>query len=281
MSNLNKECNCKQFFGCVCGQEVPQNVIKIVEAFGGIHNINGFNNSVSELRYDLKNVNLVNVDELKKLGAKKVVILESSKHVQAEFGEIVQELNFEVKKYSNLLRTIVSEEIKSASTNTKNNTKEVQAETNKSVLAPVSGKVISFAELNDGIFSENLVGNGVAILLNDKNSTSKVIAPFDGRITMLPASKNQFIFRSNSGVELVILLGQNSFKLDGLGIESRVKLNEEVKAGDTLFDLDLKRFTTENIDKHIVISTTNFSSLKNIKDRSTEAIQGQKLFELN
>lgn len=98
---------------------------------------------------------------------------------------------------------------------------------------------------------------------------------------MLPASKNQFIFRSNSGVELVILLGQDSFKLDGLGIESRVKLNEEVKAGDTLFDLDLKRFTTENIDKHIVISTTNFSSLKNIKDRSTEAIQGQKLFELN
>lgn len=54
MSNCKKECQCKIVYGCVCGQKIPEKVIKLIEAFGGIENIKGFNCSVSELRYDLK-----------------------------------------------------------------------------------------------------------------------------------------------------------------------------------------------------------------------------------
>ncbi|WBP84147.1 PTS glucose transporter subunit IIA [Mycoplasmopsis edwardii] len=277
MEKLNNSCSCKPFFGCVCGQEVPQNIMNIVEAFGGINNINGFNASVSELRYDLKNVKLVNEEQFKKLGAKKVVIFEGTKHVQVELGEGVEELNFNVKKYSPLLKAM-SNQVKSAIEQNKNTNNQVVSEVSEQVvLSPVNGKIVALKDLKDGIFSEGLVGNGVAILISDD---SKVVAPFDGKITMMPANKNQFIFSSKEGVELVVVLGQDSYKLDGIGLEPKVKLNEEVKAGTLLFELNLKKFDSENIDKHIVVSTTKFSSLNNIEEVASKAEKSKQLFKL-
>ncbi|UWW01265.1 PTS transporter subunit EIIB [Mycoplasmopsis felis] len=60
--------------------EVPKKVIDIVNAFGGIHNIVGFSNSVSELRYDLKNLSIVSKDDLIKQGATNIILLWSKSY---------------------------------------------------------------------------------------------------------------------------------------------------------------------------------------------------------
>ncbi|WP_027121158.1 PTS glucose transporter subunit IIA [Mycoplasma leonicaptivi] len=281
MSNTENKCPCKPFFGCVCYNEVPKKVLDVVEAFGGINNILGFNNSVSELRYDVKNVNLVSEEKLKKLGSKKVLILEGAKHIQVELGEIVEELNFEVKKYANLLKSKEQNiEIKSDTNDSKSEKTDVKHSNEMEVLAPVSGEIVLLKDLNDGIFSNNLVGNGLAIKFDLNSSKLSVKAPFKGKVTMLPANKNQFIFNSVCGNELVVILGLDSYKLNGIGINFKVKLNETVEAGQEIVELNLDNFKNENIDNHIVLSTTQFSKLNNISDLANKAQVSEKLFVL-
>ncbi|WP_322960761.1 PTS glucose transporter subunit IIA [Mycoplasmopsis cynos] len=277
MSNCKKECQCKIVYGCVCGQKIPEKVIKLIEAFGGIENIKGFNCSVSELRYDLKNSDLIDEKLFLKLGAINVSIFSEINHVRVELKENAENVNTEIKKFAHLI-TKDSSEINKEDFKQTNATECHASKTSKQVvLSPTSGKIVSLKELNDGIFSNNMVGEGVAILLEKDN---KIVAPFDGKITLLTANKNQLIFSSKEHIEVVMVLGLNSYKLDGIGIEAKVKANQEVKAGEVLFELDLAKFENENIDKHIIICATESSLLNKIKNLSVDAKRGVELFEL-
>lgn len=281
MSNQNNTCICKPFFGCVCNQEVPAKVIQIVEAFGGIHNINAFSNSVSELRYDLKDVSLVQSETLKTLGASKVTIFQDTKHVQAQFGDVVEELNFEVRKYAQKLASQTTNHNNSVSANNEAKNTQKQALNTLNVLSPVDGQIIALSELKDGIFSEGLVGQGVAIKLSQTSGKIVLKAPFDGSITNLPASKNQFLFATKCGIEVIIILGQDSYKLNGIGINLLAPVNTELKAGQDLFELNLDQFSKEQIDTHIIICATHSSSLQTVVNKAQQQVKvGQNLFDL-
>lgn len=281
MSNQNSTCTCKPFFGCVCNQEVPAKVIEIINAFGGIHNINAFSNSVSELRYDVKDLTKVSSQNLKALGASRVEVFEATKHIQADFGTVTEELNFEIRKYAQIL---VKQEPKDTNTRGKLNNAQSSIKTanleHLNVLAPVSGEILPLTSLNDGIFSEGLVGAGLVIKLKENSGKLKLVAPFDGKITMLPASKNQFLFTNSHGVELVIVIGLDSYKLNGIGINLLAQVNSEVAAGQNLFELDLDQFANEKIDTRIIICASYSSSLTKIANQATEAKTGSSLFDL-
>ncbi|MBN4083305.1 PTS glucose transporter subunit IIA [Mycoplasma sp. CSL10137] len=275
MSNLNKWLELLESKNL---EHAPQEVQELTDAMGGIKNIVSFNNSVSQLRYDLRNPSLVNEELLKKLGAKKVNLFTEQKYIQVEMGDIVETINKVIKKYASV---IVDNSDHNLVTTTNNvNAKGQKASKEMEVVAPLSGKVVSLESLKDGVFSNGLVGNGLAIKM-EGNSKVELLAPFNGRITSMPASKTQFIFKTNCDVELIVLIGQDSYKLDGLGIEGKVSLNEEVKAGDTLFVVDLEKFTNEKIDKTLIISTTSDSRLKKVIELEELAVSGKKLFKLS
>ncbi|SJZ67059.1 PTS glucose transporter subunit IIA [Mycoplasmopsis verecunda] len=254
----------------------------IIDAFGGFDNILAFNNSVSQLRYDVKDLSLVDVEQLKKLGASEVKVFDGAKHVQATFP-CAEELNGFVKSNKEELKPLCNSVENNNDANcgcdSKQN-KNQECASEIEILAPVSGKVFPLSELNDGVFSEGLVGNGFGIRLENKTQ-AQVIAPFDGKITMMPANKSQFIL-SNSTLEIeaVIVLGKDSYKLDGIGFESFVKLNDSVKAGDKLFELDLNRFNNENINKDVLFVLTQDSKLQKITNLKSEARVNDILFTL-
>ncbi|MCU4706325.1 PTS glucose transporter subunit IIA [Mycoplasma sp. CSL7503-lung] len=275
MSNLNKWLELLESKNV---EHAPQEVQELTDAIGGIKNIVSFNNSVSQLRYDLRNPSLVNEELLKKLGAKKVNLFAEQKYIQVEMGDIVETINKVIKKYASVI--VDNSEHNLTTTTNSVDVKGQKVSKEMEVIAPLSGKVVSLESLKDGVFSNGLVGNGLAIKM-EGNSKVELLAPFNGRITSMPASKTQFIFKTNCDVELIVLIGQDSYKLDGLGIEGKVALNEEVKAGDTLFVVDLEKFTNEKIDKTLIISTTSDSRLKKVTETEELAVSGKKLFKLS
>ncbi|RIV16657.1 PTS glucose transporter subunit IIA [Mycoplasmopsis gallopavonis] len=267
---------------CHADQAVPAEIKEVVTAFGGVNNILAFNNSVSELRYDVKDLSAVNQEQLKALGATKVTIFDREKHVQVCFGIGTEKLNKLIKFFAPKLKEEQSEHVAQEQTEVVDNshsksTNEVQELV---VLAPVAGQVVALNSLNDGVFSEGLVGKGFAIAMDLNQGKINVVAPFDGKISMLPASKNQLIFTAPCGAEVVMLLGQDSHKLDGIGFEAHFGLNASVKQGETLISLDLSRFAAEKIDNHLVFVVTPDSKLQTIVELGQTAIAGQKLFKL-
>ncbi|MFV8400995.1 PTS glucose transporter subunit IIA [Mycoplasma sp. 005V] len=258
------------------------NLAAIIDAFGGFDNILAFNNSVSQLRYDVKNIALVNVEELKRLGASDIKVFDAARHVQVSFP-YAEELNCLIKCSKEELKPLCSS-VEANSNNhcgcaTKNDS-NAQAVTELEVLAPVTGTTFALESLKDGVFSNGLVGKGFGIKLTNETK-AEVVAPFDGKIAMMPANKSQIILsNSSNGVEAVILFGKDSYKLDGIGFKAFVALNDSVKAGDKLFELDLNRFNNENINKDVLFVLTQDSKFQEITNLEAKATVGKKLFTL-
>ncbi|VEU76183.1 PTS glucose transporter subunit IIA [Mycoplasmopsis columboralis] len=240
---------------------------KIVDAFGGINNITGFNNCISRLRYDVKNVTLVNVETLKNLGAADVFVYEDQKHVQAVFGIKAEGLNQEIKKHVAEWREaecnqdplcVEEKHEEQLDAFDKKTLTEVQ------LIAPLNGEIKKLQELNDGILSEGLAGEGF-VLEHQETSKVTLLAPFTGTLTMMPAFQNQMILKSPNGLEVLMVFGLDSYKINGIGFKSHLSLNKAVSKGDNLIDIDFEVLKKENLDTRIAFIVTSDSKLKNFK----------------
>lgn len=261
--------------------EVPANVRKLIDALGGINNVLAYNNCVSRLRYDVKDMSLINKDELINLGFKYVIYFEGQNHVQIVYGVGVEEFNKLVKdsvptlkaEYEKEMKKNRHQKIAQVVEQSKKEEEEAEIPNLRRVKAPTSGRVITLKELNDGVFSEGMVGEGAAIIMEgeDVNGFINIVAPFDGTITMLPANKNQFILKGDFGAEIVVLIGLDSYKLNGIGFEDALPLNSKVLAGEKIMSVNLRKMKEENLDTHLVIAATGDSQYKKLKDLRPEA----------
>ncbi|MCR5879378.1 phosphoenolpyruvate--protein phosphotransferase [Phenylobacterium sp. J367] len=103
--------------------------------------------------------------------------------------------------------------------------------------APLAGWAAPLDELPDPVFAGRMLGDGVAI----DPVEGEVLAPFDGTVIGLPASRHSVTLRSAAGAELLIHVGLETVALAGEGFTAHVAEGARVRAGDRLlsFDLDL------------------------------------------
>lgn len=99
----------------------------------------------------------------------------------------------------------------------------------------LSGKVISIEEVPDKVFSEKVLGDGIAIEPTDK----VLIAPADGEIiNVMDGSFHACGMTLENGVELLFHIGLDTVGMNGDGFECFVKEGDKVKAGDRLISFD-------------------------------------------
>jgi glucose-specific phosphotransferase system IIA component len=104
----------------------------------------------------------------------------------------------------------------------------------------MTGTVLALDQVPDSTFASGLLGKGVAII----PSVGKVIAPFSGEVASLFQTKHAIGLLSDSGIELLIHVGIDTVKLDGVPFTAHVKEGDKVKAGDLLLSLIARRFWT-------------------------------------
>lgn len=99
----------------------------------------------------------------------------------------------------------------------------------------LSGKVISIEEVPDKVFSEKVLGDGIAIEPTD----NVLIAPADGEIiNVMDGSFHACGMTLENGVELLFHIGLDTVGMNGDGFECFVKEGDKVKAGDRLISFD-------------------------------------------
>lgn len=103
------------------------------------------------------------------------------------------------------------------------------------IMAPMSGKVVDLTEVPDPVFSQKLMGEGVAIIPSDGIVTS----PVNGEIVQIFNTKHAIALRSNSGIEIIIHIGLETVNLKGEGFEIYAKEGQRVKVGDKILKVDL------------------------------------------
>ena len=116
-----------------------------------------------------------------------------------------------------------------------------------------TGKVISLAEVNDGVFSAGIMGDGFAIM--PENET--IYAPANGTITvMMEESRHACGILLDSGAEILLHVGLDTVAMKGEGFQYLVKEGQKVKAGTPLIKFDKKKIKNAGyVDTTICVIT--------------------------
>jgi sugar PTS system EIIA component len=148
--------------------------------------------------------------------------------------------------------------------------KEVKKE--ETIVAPLTGKIVSIEEVPDPTFSQKMMGDGIAI----EPTEGVVVSPVDGEIVQFFHTKHAIGIQSESGAEILIHVGLETVNMNGEGFEGHVNVGDKVKAGDKLltFDLDLIKEKAANTVTPIVI--TNGDAVESLDKRAaSEATKGE------
>jgi PTS system glucose-specific IIA component len=106
----------------------------------------------------------------------------------------------------------------------------------ETVFSPVDGQVLELSKVPDPVFSQKMMGDGMAV----EPSAGEIVSPVDGEVIQLFHTKHAIGIRSLSGVELLIHIGLETVAMEGEGFTAHVKEGDKVKVGDPLITCDLE-----------------------------------------
>ncbi len=130
----------------------------------------------------------------------------------------------------------------------------------QAILSPLSGKLAALSDINDDVFSQGLLGQGVAIIPDN----GEVVAPVSGEIITFLESKHAVGIRADNGLELLIHVGLDTVNLNGKHFTGYIKPGDRVTAGDRLISFDLHEITRlgyDPITPVVIINSDEYASV--------------------
>jgi sugar PTS system EIIA component len=122
------------------------------------------------------------------------------------------------------------------------------------IYAPVNGEIIPLDQVPDPVFSQKMMGEGIAIIPTKGN----IHAPVDGTIVLVADSLHAIRILSKDGTEILIHVGLETVSLQGKGFKVPVKKGDKVSIGQLLIEVDWEfiREHAESIVTPIVITNS-------------------------
>ncbi len=141
------------------------------------------------------------------------------------------------------------------------------------IFAPISGEIVNIEDVPDVVFSEKIVGDGIAI----RPTSDKIVAPVDGVVGKIFETNHAFSMESKEGVELFVHFGIDTVELKGEGFTRVAQEGQNVKRGETIieFNLPLLESKAKSILTPIVIS--NMDEISSIEKKSGEVVAGDSV----
>ena len=102
------------------------------------------------------------------------------------------------------------------------------------IYAPVNGQIVPLDQVPDPVFSEKMMGEGIAIMPDNGN----IHAPVEGTVVLISDTKHAIGLRSNDGTEILIHIGLETVALKGEGFTVLVAAGDKVSVGQSLIEVD-------------------------------------------
>lgn len=223
---------------------------QILDGLGGLENISDLSCCATRLRVTLHRPSKLNKEKLLATGAAAVVA--NGDGVQVVYGPEVTVIHARLQDYiAQIIPASSSTADNSAAvptTSAKISNPAVSAEAKDSdnlsvadaitdiVYAPCNGTVIPLKEINDGVFSEGYIGEGLAIEPVD----GSFYAPFDCSVAMVFDTHHAIALHTANDTELILHVGLDTVKLNGQHLEVFVQEGQKIQKGDLILRADLE-----------------------------------------
>ena len=204
---------------------------EIMMGLGGKANISDVDCCITRLRCTVHDASKVDQQMLKNTGASGVICKGTG--VQVVYGPRVSVIKSDLEAF--LASPASNEDApQAAATAAANNT---SASSGAHVIAsPLTGNVIPLEQVEDGVFSEKMVGDGFAVEPTD----NQVYAPADCEVATVFGTKHAIGLTTTDGVELLIHLGIDTVQMNGAPFTIDVKEGDKLKKGDKIGSFDEK-----------------------------------------
>ena len=223
---------------------------QILDGLGGLENISDLSCCATRLRVTLHRPSKLNKEKLLATGAAAVVA--NGDGVQVVYGPEVTVIHARLQDYiAQIIPASSSTADNSAAvptTSAEVSNPAVSAEAKDSdnlsvadaitdiVYAPCNGTVIPLKEINDGVFSEGYIGEGLAIEPVD----GSFYAPFDCSVAMVFDTHHAIALHTANDTELILHVGLDTVKLKGQHLEVFVQEGQKIQKGDLILRADLE-----------------------------------------
>ena len=141
------------------------------------------------------------------------------------------------------------------------------------IFAPLAGEIVNIEDVPDVVFSEKIVGDGIAI----RPTGNKMVAPVDGVIGKIFETNHAFSMESKDGVELFVHFGIDTVGLKGEGFTRVAQEGQTVKRGDTVIEFDLAVLETKAKSVLTPVVISNMDEISSIEKKTGEVVAGESV----
>ena len=140
--------------------------------------------------------------------------------------------------------------------------------------SPVNGKATMLENVHDVMFSEKMLGDGIAVIPDENELRS----PVEGTVTMIYETQHAIGIQTDLGTDILIHIGIDTVQLHGVPFQTKAKVGDRVKQGDLLTIVDWDMIRNKNMDVIVPIIVTN----KRVDQMKTngDIRVGEPLFEI-
>lgn len=146
------------------------------------------------------------------------------------------------------------------------------------IISPLNGQLVALAQVNDDVFSQGLLGQGVAI----RPQEGVLRAPLTGEVVTFLPSMHAVGIKGDNGVELLVHIGIDTVNLAGQHFTSELKVGDRVQVGDELVRFDLAAIVGLGYDITTPVLVVNSEAFPELNCRQPGAVDfGQPIITLN
>lgn len=143
----------------------------------------------------------------------------------------------------------------------------------EALAAPVAGKVVPLAKVEDEIFSSEMLGKGIAILPEE----NIVKSPVKGEIVTIFDTQHAIGLKTDDDVEVLIHIGIDTVNLKGQHFNALAKVGDRVEVGTPIMEVDFAAVKEAGYDIITPVIVTNTAAFKNVLGTDQEHAQSGDL----
>lgn len=122
-----------------------------------------------------------------------------------------------------------------------------------SIVAISDAKVVPVSEINDPVFSKEMLGQTIAFELKD----DIIVSPCNGILEVMFPTGHMFAVRRNDGIGIIVHVGINTVDLKGKGFTTYAKQGDKVVAGQKILKIDNKFIKNSGYDLTTMLIVTD------------------------
>lgn len=146
----------------------------------------------------------------------------------------------------------------------------------RDVFSPTDGKIVALDSVPDEVFSQKMVGDGVAVI----PVSGLFSAPIDGVVSKIFSTNHAYSIKSLKDLEVMVHIGLETVALKGEGFTRIAKEGDEVKAGDLIIKADLDYISKHAKDIITPIIISQESDVKSIEKKLNIVKSQDKIMEV-